>query len=110
QEDDFGGTIAMDPATGGRMGLPLKLVPQAREAAHGTRWSSAHGEVQVETFRFKDANLKLTALFEQQKKEPAARKVESSTLRDDGFYISGMQGLKKFSVRAYARDGEVRGF
>src|SRR5262249_42898546 len=33
-----------------------------------------------------------------------------STLRDDGFYISGMQGLKKFSVRAYARGGEVRGF
>jgi hypothetical protein len=31
-------------------------------------------------------------------------------LRDDSFYISGMQGLKKFSVRAYARDGEIRGF
>jgi len=109
-EDEFGWTIAMDPATGVRIGLPLKLVPQAREATRGTRWSSVHGEVQVETFRIKDSNLKLAALFEQQKKEPATRKIESSTLRDDGFYISGMQGLKKFSVRAYARDGEVRGF
>ena len=31
-------------------------------------------------------------------------------LHDDGFFISGMQGLKYFSVRAKLRDGEVRGF
>jgi hypothetical protein len=109
-EDEFGWTIAMDPATGVRIGLPIKLVPQAREAAHGTRWSSAHGEVQVETFRIKDSNLKLAAFFEQQKKEPPTRKIESSVLRDDSFLISGMQGLKIFSVRAYLRDGEIRGF
>src|SRR5215831_2368586 len=100
----------MDPATGVRMGLPMKLVPQAREAAHGTRWSSAHGEVQVETFRIKNPDLKLAAFFEQQKKDPSTRKIEFSTLRDDSFLLGGMQGLKKFSVRAYARDGEIRGF
>ena len=99
-----------DPSTGVRLGLPLKLVPQVRDAARGTRWSAAHGEVQVETFRIKDTGIKLAALFEQEKKEPASRKIESSALRDDGFFISGMQGLKKFSVRAYARDGEIRGF
>lgn len=108
-EDEFGWTIVMDSATGVRIGLPMKLVSQVRDAARGTRWSSAHGEVQVETFRIKDTNLKLGALFEQQKKEPATRKVESSLLREDGFLITGMQGLKKFSVRAYARDGEIRG-
>ena len=54
--------------------------------------------------------LKLAALFEQEKKEPATRKIETSVLRDDNFFISGMQGLKKFSVRAKLRDGEVRGF
>ena len=109
-EDEFGWTIVTDPATGVRLGLPTKLVPQVRDAARGTRWSAAHGEVQVETFRIKDPELKLAALFEQQKKEPSNRKVESSVLRDDNFYISGMQGLKKFSVRGYARDGEIRGF
>ena len=45
-----------------------------------------------------------------EKKEPATRKVETSVLHDDNFFISGMQGLKKFSVRAKLRDGEVRGF
>ncbi len=109
-EDEYGWTVVVDPATGVRLGLPVKMVPQARDAAHGTRWSSAHGEVQVETFRIKEPDLKLAVLFDQQKKEPATRKIEYSVLRDDNFYISGMQGLKKFSVRAQLRNGEVRGF
>jgi S1-C subfamily serine protease len=109
-EDEFGWTIVTDPSTGVRLGLPAKLMPQVRDAARGTRWTSAHGEVQVETFRIKDAGVKLAALFAQQKKDPASRKIESSALRDDSFFISGMQGLKIFSVRGYARDGEIRGF
>ena len=108
-EDEFGWRIVTDPSTGVRLGLPSKLVPQVRDAARGTRWSAVHGEVQVETFRIKESEIKLAALFEQQKKEPANRKVESSALRDDSFTITGMQGLKKFSVRAQRRDGEIRG-
>jgi len=109
-EKEFGWSVVVDPATGIRIGLPTKMVPQARDAARGTRWSSAYGEVQVETFRIKDPNLKLAAVFEQEKKEPATRRVEYSVLNEDGFFISGIQGLKKFSVRAKMRDGEVRGF
>ena len=110
REQEFGWSVVVDPATGIRIGLPTKMVPHAQETARGTRWSSAHGEVQVETFRIADANLKLSDLFEQEKKEPAGRKVEYSVLRDDSFYISGLQGLKKFGVRATIRNGEVRGF
>ncbi|MGH7880889.1 MAG: peptidoglycan-binding domain-containing protein, partial [Candidatus Binataceae bacterium] len=109
-EDEFGWSVVADPATGVRIGLPTKLVPNARDAAHGTRWSSAHGEIQVETFRTKDAGLTLAALFERERKVPATRKVETSVLHDDNFFISGMQGLKRFSVRARMRDGEIRGF
>jgi S1-C subfamily serine protease len=107
-EDEFGWTVVVDPATGVRIGLPMKLVPQARDTPRGTRWSAKHGEVQVETFRIKNSEIKLAAFFEQQKKEPS-RKIEQSALRDDSFVITGMQGLKKFSVRAYYRDGEIRG-
>ena len=109
-EHDFGWTVVTDPATGIRIGLPTKLVPQARDAAHGTRWSSTHGDVQVETFRLKDPKLKLSELFEREKKQPSTRRTENSTLRDDSFFISGMQGLKNFIVRAQMRDGEVRGY
>jgi hypothetical protein len=108
-EDEFGWTVVVDPATGVRIGLPMKLVPQARDTPRGTRWSAKHGEVQVETFRIRNSEIKLATLFEQQKKEPSTRKIEQSALRDDSFVITGMQGLKKFSVRAYARDGEIRG-
>jgi Trypsin-like peptidase domain len=104
---EFGWSVVVDPATGVRIGLPTKLVPVARDAAHGTHWSSPHGEVQVETFRVKNA--KLSALFEEEKKKPK-RKIEHSVLNDDGFIVSGMQGLKYFTVRAKLRDGEVRGF
>jgi hypothetical protein len=109
-EDEFGWNVVVDPATGVRIGLPTKMVPHAREAARGTRWSSAQGQVHIETFRIADRDLKLSALFEQEKKQPANRKVETSVLHDDNFFISGMQGLKRFSVRAKSRDGEVRGF
>ena len=109
-EDEFGWSVVVDPATGIRIGLPTKLVPHVRDAAHGTRWSSAHGEVRVETFRIKEPGLTLAALFEREKKEPATRRVEQSALNDDGFFIGGMQGLKMFSVRAKLRDGEIRGF
>ncbi|HEX3439471.1 MAG TPA: peptidoglycan-binding protein [Pseudolabrys sp.] len=109
-EQEFGWTVVADPATGVRIGLPAKMVPLAREAARGTRWSSAHGEVQIETFRIKEPDLKLATLFEQEKKQPSTRRIEYSVLRDDGFFISGIQGLKNFSVRATMRDGEVRGF
>ena len=109
-EQEFGWRVVADPATGIRIGLPTKMVPDALEATRGTRWSSRHGEIQVETFRYNDTSLKLSTLFEREKKEPATRRVEYSVLRDDNFFISGLQGLKKFSVRAQMRNGEVRGF
>ncbi len=107
--EEFGWSVVADPATGIRIGLPVKMVPHAREAANGTRWSSRHGDIQVETFRIAEPGLKLAALFEREKNR-SPRKVEHSTLRDDGFFISGLQGLKRFSVRAQMRNGEVRGF
>jgi hypothetical protein len=105
---EFGWRVVVDPSTGVRIGLPTKLVPDTHDAVHGTRWSSPHGEVQVETFRIRDSSL--AAVFEQQKKAPKTRRIEHSVLNDDGFLITGMQGLKYFSVRAKQRDGEVRGF
>lgn len=109
-QDEFGWNVVVDPATGIRIGLPTKMVPIAREAKRGTHWSSRYGDVQVETFRYADPALKLSALFEREKQQPSTRKVEYSILRDDGFFVSGLQGLRKFSVRAQIRNGEVRGF
>lgn len=107
--DEFGWSVVVDPATGIRLGIPGKLVPQAREAPHGTRWSARHGEIAIETFRIKTTQ-SLNALFEAQKKEPANRKQETSYARGDAFFVSGLQGLKQFAVRAQLKNGELRGY
>ncbi len=109
-ERRFGWRVVTDPATGIRIGLPAKLVPNAHDAAHGTRWASAHGEVQVETFRLKDPDLKLADFYAQERKNPNTRRIERSTLHNNDFSIHGMQDLKYFKVRAEKRDGEIRGF
>ncbi len=107
REDEFGWRVVTDPATGIRVGLPTKMVPRATEVPQGTRWSSRHGDVVVETFRIKTTE-GIGVLFEQAKKE-AARKVEYSLMRADNFIVSGLQGLKKFALRATMKNGELRG-
>jgi peptidoglycan hydrolase-like protein with peptidoglycan-binding domain len=104
-----GWTVLDDPVTGARLGIPTKQVPNRTAGKLGTRWASAQGQVQVETFRIREPGTTLALIYEQQKKEPSTRKIESSVSRGDFFMLSGMQGLKKFFVRADFKDGEVRG-
>ena len=103
---DIGWRMIEDPVTGARLGLPEKFVPRAGTSHTGSRWSSAQGQIQVETFRLAEAAL--PALFEQEKKT-ARREIVSSQLKTDSFVIVGVQGLKNFLMRADARGSEVRG-
>src|SRR6202011_4059506 len=109
RQEQAGWRIVDDAATGARVGIPQKLAPQAGRAATGSRWQSVHGEVQVETFRVAAAGTTLAGVFEQQRKQPADRKVEYNVLRPDFFVLSGMQNLKKFYVRGQVKESEVRG-
>jgi len=104
-----GWQVIDDRTTGAQFGLPTKLVPQQRATDAGTHWQSRHGEIQVDTFRLAGPSVTLAQAFEQQKKEPRQRKVDYSVLRGDFFVVSGLQGLKKFYVRAHEKDHEVRG-
>src|SRR5258705_7344675 len=80
-----------DKATGAQVGLPTKHVPNVSKSKSGTRWSSAQGQIQVETFRPREPGLTLAAVFEDPKKEPPNRKLEVNVLRDDTFILSGLQ-------------------
>lgn len=108
-QEQVGWQMVSDPATGARVGLPTKLVPHTSAGKRGTLWSSAQGQVRIETFRVNARETSLARLFEQEKSEPVERKIAHETLRDDHFVLIGMQGLKKMHVRAHARDGEIRG-
>jgi peptidoglycan hydrolase-like protein with peptidoglycan-binding domain len=109
KQDSVGWRMMNDPATGVLLGLPLKLLPQAEPTPAGSRLAAPRAQVQVETFRMTEPGTTLAAAFEQQKKEPADRQPDYSVLRPDFFVVSGLQGQKKFYVRAHAKDGEVRG-
>lgn len=95
-----------DPKTGARLGVPEKLVPNSSTSRSGSRWTSAQGQIQIETFRYSEAAL--PALFEDEKKT-LKRRVSASVLKAASFVISGVQGLKNFIVRAQANGSEVRG-
>ena len=94
---------------GVRLGIPAKLVPQAELGSTGSRWSSARGEIQIETFREKMAGTTLAELFEEMKRKPATRRVEFNSIKPDSFILSGLQGLKKFHVHVHLKDNEARG-
>lgn len=101
-----GWQLIEDPKTGARLGLPEKLVPKPGTSRSGSRWTSAQGQIQIETFRYTEAAL--PALFEDEKKT-AKRRITGSLLKAGSFIISGVQGLKNFIVRAQASGSEVRG-
>jgi hypothetical protein len=104
-----GWTMVDDPMTGARLGIPSKQAPNKAPAKAGTRWASAQGQIQIETFKIREPGTTLASVYEQQKKEPSTRRLELNLLRPDFFILAGMQGLKKFYVRADIKDGEVRG-
>jgi peptidoglycan hydrolase-like protein with peptidoglycan-binding domain len=104
-----GWNMVDDPVSGARIGLPTKQVPNKGQTRTGTRWASAQGQIQIETFKIRGPGTTLAAVYEQQKKEPPTRRLEVNLLRPDFFILSGMQNLKKFYVRAEIKDGEVRG-
>jgi hypothetical protein len=99
-----------DLVTGARLGIPSKMMPNTVVTEGVSKWSSARGEAQAETFRILQPGTTLGPIFERMKTEPAGRKTEYSVLRPDFFVISGLQNLKKFYVRAQLRGDEVRGF
>ncbi len=109
RQRQVGWTMVDDPVTGARLGIPTKQVPNASPGRTGTKWSSAQGQVQVETFRIREPGTTLAMVYEQQKKAPPTRRLAFNFLRPDFFVLSGMQSLKQFYVRAEFKDGEVRG-
>src|ERR1700761_296495 len=108
RQDNVGWKVVFDAGTGVRLGVPAKLVPQQSSDANGFKWSSTTGTIQIQMARRKQAGPTTAKLAEQEKKEPAGRKVEYSVVKPDFFVLSGMQGLKKFYLRGQIKGDEVR--
>src|SRR6202040_1138877 len=108
RQDNVGWKIVTDAGSGVRLGIPTKLVPQQSSDANGAKWSSSTGTIQIQLARRKQADPTTAKLAEQEKKEPAGRKVDYTVVKPDFFVLSGTQGLKKFYVRGQFKGDEVR--
>ena len=108
RQESVGWKLVTDSGTGARLGLPAKLVPRQSSDANGAKWSSATGTIQIQLTRRKQADATTAKLAEQEKKEPAGRKVDYTVVKPDFFVLSGIQGLKKFYVRGAFKGDEVR--
>jgi len=108
RQENVGWKIVTEAGTGARLGVPTKLAPQQSSDANGAKWSSSTGTIQIQLARRKQANPTTAKLAEQEKKEPAGRKVEYAVVKPDFFVLSGMQGLKKFYLRGAFKGDEVR--
>jgi peptidoglycan hydrolase-like protein with peptidoglycan-binding domain len=108
RQDNVGWKIVTDAGSGVRLGIPTKLVPQQSSDANGAKWSSSTGTIQIQLARRKEANPATAKLADQERKEPAGRKVEYTVVKPDFFVLSGTQGLKKFYVRGQFKGDEVR--
>src|SRR6202166_2732595 len=108
RQENVGWKIVTDAGTGARLGVPTKLVPQQSSDANGAKWSSSTGTIQIQLARRKQADPTTAKLAEQEKKEPAGRKVDYSVVKPDFFVLSGMQGLKKVYLRGTFKGDEVR--
>jgi peptidoglycan hydrolase-like protein with peptidoglycan-binding domain len=110
RRESAGWRMVDDRATGARLGVPGKLVPQSAPSGSGTRWQSSRGEIQVETFRINAPGTTLAAVFERMQREPANRRSEYKVIKPDFFVVSGAQGgVKRFYVRGQIKGDEVRG-
>lgn len=109
-QDNAGWRMIDDMVIGGRLGIPTKLAPQVATTPAGMKWTSAQGQVQIETWRVREPNVTIANVAERERaKAPPPREVKYSAIRPDFFVLSGMQGLKKFYMRGQLQNGEVRG-
>src|SRR5580692_9314840 len=53
RQDEVGWRMVDDKVTGAQIGLPTRQVPNTGPGKTGTRWFSAQGQIQVETFRMR---------------------------------------------------------
>ena len=72
RKQEVGWRLVDDPVTDVRLGIPARLATKIDPGPNGTRWSSAQGQLQIETFRI-DTGATLDAVFDQQKKMPRRR-------------------------------------
>lgn len=107
-QQSVGWTLVTDPATGIRLGLPLKRAPRKIADAGLTTWNSPQDTIQIRLIDRREPGATTATLAEREKRATPERKVTYATVKPDFFVLSGTQGLKKFYVRGVLRGDQLR--
>jgi len=107
-QQSVGWTVITDPATGIRLGLPLKRAPRKIADAGLTAWNSPQDTIQIRLVDRREPGATMATLAEREKRATPDRKVTYATVKPDFFVLSGTQGLKKFYVRGVLRGEQFR--
>jgi len=109
-------TLAQDPRSGVRIGVPMRLLDRSAPTKLGTRHGTADGTIRLDAIAYPAEVSDLSTLFATLVSEQSsAGKVTYKVLRPDFFVISGdIKGERSFTRIARAPDGGnakgLRGF
>ncbi len=103
-----GWQMIADPATGVRIGVPLKVIGPIGRAEAGSRWPSKDGRVELRTHRI--AGTDLARVFDLVRAEMPGRRITYSVLRPDWFVVADDLGGKRGYARFVRGPTDIRGF
>ena len=111
QRTQAGFVVRTDPATGSGIGIPAQLLTTYEKAPTGGKWSSAKGDVVLETVRTAPDKTDMAATFDRfVTAQVPGRKVTYKLLRPDFFVVTGEMGPKKFYTRFAPTPEGLRGY
>ena len=103
-------SVAIDPKTGVRLGVPERvLIKRDVNPNGGSRWQSADGKITLDTRAIPPSEGDLASIYERQLAMPG-RQVTYKLLRADFFVVSGETPAGKFYTRYAIGPGGLRGF
>jgi peptidoglycan hydrolase-like protein with peptidoglycan-binding domain len=100
----------LDSRSGVRIGIPLLLASQKKNANAGTDYISSDGRIQIGLRVFR-TNQEFSAVFNQLKeKSVSSSQLAYSTSRSNWFVLAGESATKKYYVRYHANRDLIAGF
>lgn len=108
---DAGYSNVWDTAHRRDFGIPSNLTPRRSPTNRGVRYSSASGNIEIETVRVPAGETTVDALYAKLAASSGARKVDYQLRKVDWFVVAGKHGARNFYARFHATaSGDIVGF
>lgn len=107
---NVGFQLVNDPRAALAIALPTRLLAARTDTPHGSRYTSADGQVEVYLARFRPEERTLSALYSTVIGSSSMTGITYKLLRRDAFFVAGFNDKRDLYHSARTVGGEVRGF